>query len=100
MNYAARESATGLTATLLTDVQSARRVADCFTEGEFADDVAVSLVNAGAGELQVTLYFRGPMVEGVVRDLTIAAARLAAADGLAFEGIARKVLVLVSRQGL
>ena len=41
MNYAARDSAPGLTATLITDEQSARRVADCFTEGEFADDVAV-----------------------------------------------------------
>jgi ribosomal protein L11 methyltransferase len=100
MNYAAMESATGLTATLLTDVQSARRVADCFTEGEFADDVAVSLVDTGASQWRVTLYFRGPMVEGVGRDLTISAAGLAAADALAFERIARKDWVLESLHGL
>jgi len=100
MNYAARESAPGLTATLVTDVQSAWRVADCFTEGEFANDVAVSLVDAGAGQSRVTLYFRGPMVEGLVRDLTISAAGLAAADALAFARIARKDWVLESLHDL
>ena len=100
MNYAARESAPGLTATLVTDVQSARHIAVCFTEGEFADDVAVSLVDAGAGQSRVTLYFRGPMIEGVVRDLTISAAGLAAGDALAFGRIARKDWVLESLHGL
>jgi ribosomal protein L11 methyltransferase len=100
MNYAAAESAPGLTATLVTDVQSAWRVADCFTEGEFADDVAVSLVDAGAGRSRVTLYFSGPMVEGVVRDLTISAAGLAAADALAFARTPRKDWVLESLHGL
>jgi len=100
MNYAARGSAPGLTATLVTDVQSAWRVADCFTEGEFADDVAVCLVDAGAGQSRVTLYFRGPMVEGLVRDLTISAAGLAAADALAFARIARKDWVLESLHDL
>ena len=100
MNYAAGESAPRLTATLVTDVQSAWRVADCFTEGEFADDVAVSLVDAGAGRSRVTLYFRGPMIEGVVRDLTISAAGLAAADALAFARIARKDWALESLHGL
>src|SRR5262249_9443835 len=100
MNYAERVSAPGLTATLVTDEQSAWRVADCFTEGEFADDVAVSLVHAGAGQSRVTLYFRGPMVEGVVRDLTISDAGLAAADALSFARIARKDWVLESLHGL
>ena len=100
MNYAAGESAPRLTATLVTDVQSAWRVADCFTEGEFADDVAVSLVDAGAGQSRVTLYFRGPMIEGMVRDLTISAAGLAAADALAFARIARKDWALESLHGL
>jgi ribosomal protein L11 methyltransferase len=100
MNYAAGASASELTATLVTDVQSARRVADCFAEGEFADDVAVSVVDLGAGQSRVILYFRGPVVEGVVRDLTISAAGLAAADALAFARIARKDWVLESLHGL
>jgi ribosomal protein L11 methyltransferase len=100
MNYAEQASAPGLTATLMTDEQSAWRVADCFTEGEFAGDVAVSLVNEGAGQSRVTLYFRVPAVEGVVRDLTISAAGHAAADALAFARIARKDWVLESLHGL
>jgi ribosomal protein L11 methyltransferase len=100
MNYAEWVSAPGLTATLVTDEQSAWRVSDCFTEGEFADDVAVSLVHAGAGQSRVTLYFRGPMVEALVRDLTISAAGLVAADALAFARIPRKDWVLESLHGL
>src|SRR6516225_3519148 len=100
MNYVEWVSAPGLTATLVTDEQSAWRVSDCFTEGEFADDVAVSLVHAGAGQSRVTLYFRGPMVEALVRDLTISAAGLVAADALVFARIPRKDWVLESLHGL
>jgi len=104
MNYMARESAQelapGLAATLITDEQSAWRVADCFTESDFAQDVAVSLVHAGPGQSRVTLYFRGPMVESVVRDLTISAAGLAAGDALSFARIPRKDWVMESLHGL
>jgi ribosomal protein L11 methyltransferase len=85
-----------MTAVLVTGEQTARRVADCFTEGEFADDVAVSLVDKGGGRWRITLYFRGPMTESLVRDLTISAAGLAVADALAFARIARKDWVLES----
>jgi ribosomal protein L11 methyltransferase len=100
MNYAAPASPSGMTATLVTDEQSARRIADCFVDGEFADDVAAGLVDDGAGQWRVTLYFRGPMDEGVVRDLTISAAGLAAADALSFAFIARKDWVVESLLGL
>jgi ribosomal protein L11 methyltransferase len=100
MNYAAPASTSGMTAMLVTDEQSARRVADCFVDGEFADDVAAGLVDDGAGQWRVTLYFRGPIDEGVVRGVIVSAAGLAAADALSFASIARKDWVVESLRGL
>jgi ribosomal protein L11 methyltransferase len=84
----------------VTDEQGARRIAEEFTDGEFADDVAASLVDEGAGCWRVTLYCRGAMSKGWVRDYMIPAAGLAAADTLAFARIARKDWVLESLHGL
>src|SRR5579859_6217890 len=75
-------------ATLLTDEQSARQLADRFAETFFADEVAVSAVDTGQSQWQVTFYFRHEVDEGAVRDLAISAAGAEAAKGLRFERIA------------
>jgi ribosomal protein L11 methyltransferase len=82
-------------ATLVTDEQSAQRLADCVSGGEFADDVAASLVDEGAGRWRVTLYFRSAVDKKAVR-----AAAGKAAAALSFAPIARKDWVVESLRGL
>jgi ribosomal protein L11 methyltransferase len=95
MNYAAPATTPGLMATFVTDEQSARRFADEFTDGAFADEVAASLVDESGGRWRVTLYFRSAIDEKAVR-----AAACKAAAALSFAPIARKDWVAESLTGL
>jgi ribosomal protein L11 methyltransferase len=91
MNYQALSQTADTTiATLIADEQSARRIADCFAEALFADEAAVSLVDAGQGRWCVTCYFRANVNEAAVRALAIAVAGVAAGKALRFERIAAK----------
>jgi ribosomal protein L11 methyltransferase len=87
-------------ATLTADEQSARRIADCFTEAFFAEDAAVSLVDAGQGQWRVMFYFRSKINEGAVRDLAMSAAGRTASKGLRFERIGAKDWVAEGLLGL
>jgi ribosomal protein L11 methyltransferase len=87
-------------ACLETDAQSAHRIADLFAESFAADEVAVSLVDNGAGRWRVAMYFRAAPGETMVRQLTAAAAGNAAAKALRFERIAAKDWVRESLAGL
>jgi ribosomal protein L11 methyltransferase len=95
MNYAAPATMPGMTATLVTDEQSARRIAEELTDGEFADDVAVSFVDEAAGRWRVTLYFRAAVDKKAVR-----AAVGKAAAALAYVPILRRDWVAESLLGL
>ncbi len=86
-------------ATLETDEQSARRVADLFAEA-FADDVAVSLTETTPGTWRVTLYFQRAVDEASLRDLAAIAGGATAAAALRFETIAAKDWVAESLVGL
>ncbi len=87
-------------ATLVTDEQSARRLADLFTEAFGAADVAVSLVDIGQGNWRVTLYFRSAIDEATVRDLAKIVGGAEAARALHFDHIAAKDWVAASLVGL
>jgi ribosomal protein L11 methyltransferase len=87
-------------ATLTTDEQSARRIADRFAEVFFVDAAAVSLVDAGQGQWHVTFYFRSDVNEGALRDLAMSTAGVAAARALHFKRIAAKDWVAESLLGL
>jgi len=89
-----------VTAMLIADEQSARRVAELFAEAFFAGDGAVGLVDTGQGQWRVTFYLRRRVDEGVVRDLAIAAAGAEAAKALRFERIAAADWVAESLLGL
>ncbi len=95
---AAADAATTV-ATLETDEQSARRIADVIAESFAADDVAVSLVDDGAGRWRVAVHFRGAPDEATIRDL-VAAAAGDAAKTLRFERIAAADWVRASLAGL
>lgn len=86
-------------ATLETDEQSARRVADLFAES-FADDVAVSLTETTPGTWRVTLYFQRAVDEASLRDLAAIAGGATAAAALRFKTIAAKDWVAESLVGL
>src|SRR3974390_3398034 len=61
-------------ATLTADEQSARRTADLFAESFAGDEAAVSLVDAGAGQWCVTVFFRAAPDEAALRALAATAA--------------------------
>ncbi|HEV3161824.1 MAG TPA: 50S ribosomal protein L11 methyltransferase [Xanthobacteraceae bacterium] len=101
MNYPALPHAAATRiGTLTADEQSARRVADRFAEAFFADEVAVSLVDAGHGRWRVTFYFRSNVNAAAVRALAISAAGAAAGKALRFERVAAKDWVAESLLGL
>jgi ribosomal protein L11 methyltransferase len=77
-------------ATLITDEQSARRLADAFAEGFLTDDVAVSFVDIGRDGWHLSLHFRGAPDEDVVRTLAAKAGGANAGRALRFERIAEK----------
>ena len=85
---------------LETDEQSARRIADLVAESLPADDVAISLVDNGAGRWRVAMYFRAAPDEKIIRALIAAAAGNAAAKALRFERVAAKDWVRESLAGL
>ncbi len=87
-------------ATLVTDEQSGRKIADLFAEAFGAADVAVSLVDAGQGNWCVTLYFRSAIDEATVRDLAKIVGGAEAARALNFDHIAAKDWVAESLVGL
>ena len=85
---------------LETDEQSAHSVTSLVAETFPADDVAVSLVDAGAGRWRVAVYFRAAPNETMLRGLTAAAAGAAVAKALRFERVAAKDWVRESLAGL
>ena len=85
---------------LETDEQSARRLADLAAETLPADDIAVAVVDIGAGRWRVAMYFGAAPDEEVIRALAAAAAGDAAAKALRFERVADKDWVRESLAGL
>jgi len=94
-------NATATSVTILeTDEESARRVTDLAAESLAGDDVAVSLVDAGAGRWRVTIYFHAAPDKTAVRALVAATAGTAAAAALRFERVVAKDWVAESLAGL
>ncbi len=87
-------------ATLTTDEESARRIADRFAEAVFTEQVAVSLVDAGQNRWGVTFYFGSDVAVAAVRAVVIAAAGAAAGKALHFARLATKDWVAESLVGL
>jgi ribosomal protein L11 methyltransferase len=83
-----------------TDEQSAHRIADLVAESLPADEMAVGLVDIGAGRWRVAMHFRAPPDEKNIRTLTAAAAGNAAAKALRFERVAAKDWVREALAGL
>ena len=65
-----------------------------------ADEIAVALVDIGAGRWRVAMHFRAAPDEKIIRALTAAAAGNAAAKALRFERVAAKDWVRESLAGL
>jgi len=86
-------------ATLETDEQSARRIADLFAEGYAADQVAVSVADSGQGNWRVTFYFSFPVDRGTVSDLAAVTGGIVGPT-LSFERVAAKDWVRESLAGL
>jgi ribosomal protein L11 methyltransferase len=87
-------------AVLETDEQSAHRIADLVAESLPADEIAVALVDIGAGRWRVAMHFRVAPDEKLIRTLTAAAAGKAAAKALRFERVAATDWVRESLAGL
>jgi len=87
-------------ATLVTDEQSARRIADLFAQSFTADDVAVSLGDIGQGKWRVAIHFRTPPDEASVRERVVVAAGPDTGKTLRFAHIAAKDWVRESLAGL
>jgi ribosomal protein L11 methyltransferase len=87
-------------AMLLTDEQSARRIADLFAESFTSDDVAVSLGDTGQGNWRVAIHFRAAPDQASVRELTAVAGGPEAGKALRFETVATKDWVGESLAGL
>jgi ribosomal protein L11 methyltransferase len=87
-------------ATLETDEPSAQRVADLVTETFAADDVAVSLVDNGAGRWRVAIHFRTAPDAATIRRLVATAVGDDAAATLRFDQVAVTDWVRDSLAGL
>ena len=87
-------------ALLETGEQSAHRIADLVAESLPADEIAVALVDIGAGRWRVSIHFRTAPDEKTIRALTAAAAGDAAAEALRFERVAATDWVRESLAGL
>jgi ribosomal protein L11 methyltransferase len=85
---------------LESDEQSAHRVADLAAETFPADEIAVGLVDIGAGRWRVAMHFRAAPDEKTIRALAAAAAGNAAAKALRFERVAAMDWVRESLAGL
>lgn len=89
-----------VTATLTTTAESARRIADQFAEAIFADELALSLADAGDGRWRLTFYLQPEVDEAAVRNLAISAAGPSAGKALRFDRLAAKDWVAETLQGL
>jgi ribosomal protein L11 methyltransferase len=87
-------------AMLVTDEQSAHRVADAFADGFLAAEVAASIVDAGREGWRLSLHFRGAPDEKAIRALAARAAGNEAGRALRFARIAAKDWVRESLLGL
>jgi ribosomal protein L11 methyltransferase len=87
-------------ATLITDEQSAWRLANIFAEGFLADEVAVSLVDAGGDGWRLSLHFRAALDEDTIRAIATQAGGADAGRTLQFERIGPKDWVQESLRGL
>src|ERR1700691_5206666 len=87
-------------AMLITDEQSARRVAAVVSETYEGEDVAVALVAAGAGRWRVAIHLRDRPDENALRALTASAAGAAAAKALRFDVVEAADWVRDSLAGL
>jgi ribosomal protein L11 methyltransferase len=101
MNYAPPGLAPDtVTATFITDEQSARRIAASFSDALAADAVATSLADLGQGRWRVTFYFDGKIGEATARELAISAIGPEKGRALRFERIAAKDWVAESLREL
>jgi ribosomal protein L11 methyltransferase len=85
---------------LETDEQSGHRIADLAAETFPADEIAVALVDIGAGRWRVAMHFRAAPDEKIIHALVAATAGDAAAKALHFERVAAKDWVRESLAGL
>jgi ribosomal protein L11 methyltransferase len=86
-------------ASLETDEQSAHRLADLVGASFDAENVAVSLVDRGAGRWRVAIHFRAPDTR-MIRQWVAAAAGPGATKSLRFERVAARDWVRASLAGL
>jgi ribosomal protein L11 methyltransferase len=100
MNIERAKTAPTALATLISDEQSARRVADLVAESFFAGEAAVSLTEVAPGRWRVAIYFRSRPEKDALRALAAAAAGPEAGQALRFETIAAKDWVGESLAGL
>jgi ribosomal protein L11 methyltransferase len=87
-------------ARLETDEQAAHRLADLAAESFAAEDVAVSLSDAGGGRWQVAIHFRGPPDPKAVRAVVASAAGRKSAQALSFARVKTTDWVRASLAGL
>src|SRR5580700_7703816 len=99
ISYPPLRSSTAI-AHLETDEQAAHRVADLAADTLPADEIAVALVDIGAGRWRVAMHFRAAPDEKMIRALIAAAAGNAAAKTLRFERVAATDWVRESLAGL
>ena len=82
MSSAARAKSSSLVARLETDERTALSVGDIVADRFAAEDVAVSLSDAGGGRWHVAIHFHAPLDGDTVRAAVEAAAGPAAAAAL------------------
>src|SRR5580700_2138247 len=87
-------------ARLQTSEQSAHKLGALLSDGSEAPSSAVSLVDNGCGNWQVTIHFGGAPDRHLVRSLVAAAAGPTAAKGLRFGRVTTKDWVKESLAGL
>ncbi len=87
-------------ARLQTDEQTGQRIADIVGDRFAAEDVALSLSDAGGGRWHLAIHFRAAPDEDSVRALVAAAAGSEAARALRFERVAAADWVRESLAGL
>jgi ribosomal protein L11 methyltransferase len=94
------EPPTTSVARLETDEQAAHRLADLAAESFAAEDVAVSLSDAGGGRWHVAIHFRGPPDREAVRAVVASAAGRKSARALSFARVKTTDWVRASLAGL
>ncbi len=100
MDSKSSDSTATTLASLTSDEQVARKVADLVAESFLADDVAVSLTETAPGRWQVTIYCHAAPDEKMLRALATAAAGPDAGRALSFAKLAKKDWVGESLAGL